>query len=184
MLSMKTLLPALVFAALFAAVATQTYVLLFDGKQLVLHGLCFLAAFLTGLATVRFGRSAPVGAGSAPVGAGSAPAGAGSAPASAGSGAAPVVEEQRRPPRARRRGSRSRQSADPAAERETGTVKWFDANKGYGFVVRANGEEIFVHHRAIRPGDGRKLTDGQAVRFVAVERSRGWQAEDVEALQQ
>ena len=174
MLSMKTLLPALVFAALFAAVATQTYVLLFDGKQLVLHGLCFVAAFLTGLATVRFARSAPVGAGSAPVGADSASVGA-------DSGAAPIVEEQRRPPRARRSRSKSRQPAGSAAERETGTVKWFDANKGYGFVVRASGEEIFVHHRAIRHGGG-KLTDGQAVRFVAVERSRGWQAEDVEAL--
>lgn len=168
MLSMKTLLPALVFAALFAAVATQTYVLLFDGKQLVLHGLCFVAAFLTGLATVRFARSAPVGAGSASAGADSA--------------AAPIVEEQRRPSRARRSRSKSRQPAGSAAERETGTVKWFDANKGYGFVVRASGEEIFVHHRAIRHGDGGKLTDGQAVRFVAVERSRGWQAEDVEAL--
>lgn len=182
MLSMKTLLPALVFAALFAAVATQTYVLLFDGKQLVLHGLCFVAAFLTGLATVRFARSAPVGAGSALTSADSAPVGAGSASAGADSAAAPIVEEQRRPSRARRSRSKSRQPAGSAAERETGTVKWFDANKGYGFVVRASGEEIFVHHRAIRHGDGGKLTDGQAVRFVAVERSRGWQAEDVEAL--
>lgn len=171
MLSMKSLLPALVFAALFAAVATQTYVLLFDGKQLVLHGLCFLAAFLTGVATVRFARSAD-----------SAPAGASSAPVGADSETPPVVEEQRRPPRPRRPRSKSRQPAGSAAERETGTVKWFDANKGYGFVVRASGEEIFVHHRAVRHGDGGKLTDGQAVRFVAVERSRGWQAEDVEAL--
>lgn len=163
-LSMKVLLSALVFAALFAAVATQAYVLLFDGKQLVLHGLCFLAAFLTGLATVRFGRAAPADA--------------------AGNEAAPIVEEQRRSPRARRSGSKSRQPAGSEAERETGTVKWFDANKGYGFVVRASGEEIFVHHRAIRPGAGRKLTDGQAVRFVAVARSRGLQAEDVEALPQ
>lgn len=160
---MKVLLSALIFAALFAAVATQTYVLLFDGDQLVLHGLCFLAALLSGLATVRFCRAVP---------------------ASVRDEVAPADQAQRRPAGPRRRGSEVRERADPAAERETGTVKWFDANKGYGFVVRESGEEIFVHHRAIRHGDGRKLTDGQAVRFVAVKRSRGLQAEDVEALAQ
>lgn len=66
-------------------------------------------------------------------------------------------------------------------EREEGTVKWFDANKGYGFVVRSDGSEIFVHFRSIRQrGDERPvLTDGQSISFVAAKRRRGWQAEDV-----
>ena len=67
------------------------------------------------------------------------------------------------------------------AKRESGTVKWFDRNKGFGFIVRENGDEIFVHHRSIRRAGNERagLDDGQAVSFVAVERQRGWQAEDV-----
>ena len=88
-----------------------------------------------------------------------------------------------------RRGQRRRQAAVPAPsnrERETGSVKWFDLSKGYGFVIRANGDEIFVHHRSIRGTRGKraKLNDGQAVSFVAVEGPRGWQAEDVEPTDQ
>jgi len=68
--------------------------------------------------------------------------------------------------------------------RETGTVKWFNRNKGFGFLVRENGEEIFVHFRAIR-GAGesdtnrKTLKDGQEVTFVVVERDKGPQADDV-----
>ena len=66
--------------------------------------------------------------------------------------------------------------------REQGTVKWFNANKGFGFIVRDNGEEIFVHFRSIR-GDGRRsLRDGQQVRFSFAETDKGPQAEDVEGL--
>lgn len=66
-------------------------------------------------------------------------------------------------------------------DREEGTVKWFDASKGYGFVVRSDGSEIFVHFRSIRQrGEERPvLTDGQSISFVAAKRRRGWQAEDV-----
>jgi CspA family cold shock protein len=63
--------------------------------------------------------------------------------------------------------------------RERGTVKWFNSSKGFGFIVRDNGEEIFVHFRSIR-GEGRRgLRDGQSVSFVVAESNKGPQAEDV-----
>jgi CspA family cold shock protein len=68
------------------------------------------------------------------------------------------------------------------ADRELGEVKWFNVTKGFGFIVRDNGEEIFVHFRSIR-GDGRRsLKDGQKVRFVVTDSDKGPQAEDVEGL--
>ena len=67
-------------------------------------------------------------------------------------------------------------------EREDGTGKWFNVTKGFGFIVRENGEEIFVHFRSIQ-GEGRRgLRDGQAVRFVVAQTDKGPQAEDVEPL--
>lgn len=64
-------------------------------------------------------------------------------------------------------------------DRETGSVKWFNANKGFGFITRDNGEDIFVHFRSIR-GDGhRVLRDGQRVEFEVTEGDKGLQAEDV-----
>lgn len=69
-----------------------------------------------------------------------------------------------------------------AGDLEEGTVKWFNVTKGYGFIIRGNGEEIFVHHRSIQ-GDGRgRLEDGSAVRFRVASTDKGPQAEDVEAL--
>jgi CspA family cold shock protein len=67
----------------------------------------------------------------------------------------------------------------PDGVRERGTVKWFNSSKGFGFIVRENGEEIFVHFRSIR-GEGRRgLRDGQSVSFVVADSSKGPQAEDV-----
>lgn len=67
------------------------------------------------------------------------------------------------------------------SNRETGTVKWFDNAKGYGFIQRPQGEDVFVHYRAIR-GDGyRTLQEGQAVQFNVVKGQKGLQAEDVAA---
>ena len=66
------------------------------------------------------------------------------------------------------------------AERENGTVKWFNNAKGFGFIVREQGDDVFVHYSAIR-GDGyRSLDEGQRVSFSPVEGQKGIQAEDVE----
>jgi CspA family cold shock protein len=66
------------------------------------------------------------------------------------------------------------------ANRESGTVKWFDNAKGYGFIQRTAGEDdVFVHFRQIR-GDGfRTLQEGQQVQFSIVQGQKGLQAEDV-----
>ncbi len=91
----------------------------------------------------------------------------------------------------------------PAADgREEGEVKWFNVSKGFGFIRRENGDEVFVHFRSIRdpaganeeesksqPGNGRRggrerraLRDGQRVSFVVVDSDKGPQAEEVEAV--
>ena len=65
------------------------------------------------------------------------------------------------------------------SQREEGTVKWFNDAKGFGFIQRQAGEDVFVHFRAIR-GDGhRSLRDGQEVEFSVVKGQKGFQAEDV-----
>ena len=69
------------------------------------------------------------------------------------------------------------------ADREIGTVKWFDNSKGYGFIERAAGEDVFVHFRAVQ-GDGyRTLTEGQRVEFSVAPGQKGLQAEDVTAVE-
>jgi len=62
---------------------------------------------------------------------------------------------------------------------ETGTVKWFDSNKGYGFITRSMGEDIFVHFRSIKGNGYRSLYEGQTVEFLVTEGSKGPQAEDI-----
>ena len=65
---------------------------------------------------------------------------------------------------------------------ETGTVKWFNDAKGYGFISRQNGEDVFVHFSAIQ-GDGyRSLTEGQAVEFDVTKGPKGLQAANVVGL--
>jgi CspA family cold shock protein len=65
---------------------------------------------------------------------------------------------------------------------ETGTVKWFNAEKGFGFIQRETGDDVFVHFSAIQ-GDGYKsLDEGQRVEFNVVKGQRGPQAENVVKL--
>ncbi|MGI9316147.1 MAG: cold-shock protein [bacterium] len=64
----------------------------------------------------------------------------------------------------------------------TGTVKWFNDSKGFGFIEREGGADVFVHYRAIN-GQGRKtLRDGQQVTFEVTESPKGPQAENVTGL--
>ena len=85
------------------------------------------------------------------------------------------------PARERKRRPRPRARQEVKGEREGGVVKWFDPTKGFGFIIRDAGGDVFVHRRSIRSdGTGdRELREGARVTFVAVERSRGWRAEEV-----
>ena len=65
------------------------------------------------------------------------------------------------------------------SDRETGTVKWFNVTKGFGFITRDAGDDVFVHYRAIRGEGHRILSEGQRVEFVVVDKDKGLQAEDV-----
>jgi len=68
-------------------------------------------------------------------------------------------------------------------EREQGVVKWFNDSKGFGFIEREQGEDVFVHFRGIR-GDGHKtLRDGQKVEFSVVEGEKGPNAQDVVVIE-
>ena len=61
----------------------------------------------------------------------------------------------------------------------TGEVKWFDAKKGYGFIEREDGDDVFVHFSAIQEDGFKSLEDGEEVEFEIVEGDRGPQAENV-----
>lgn len=68
------------------------------------------------------------------------------------------------------------------ANREIGVVKWFNTNKGFGFISRETGGDIFVHFRSIRGQGHRVLMEGQKVEFGIVMGEKGEQAHDVEIL--
>ncbi len=67
-------------------------------------------------------------------------------------------------------------------DKEQGTVKWFNASKGYGFIQRQSGEDVFVHFSAIQSEGFRSLEEGQAVQFSVTKGPKGLQAEDVSLL--
>lgn len=63
--------------------------------------------------------------------------------------------------------------------RVTGTVKWFNDAKGYGFIAREDGDDVFVHYSAISGAGFRSLNEGQAVEFDVVDGPKGKQAANV-----
>jgi CspA family cold shock protein len=65
---------------------------------------------------------------------------------------------------------------------QQGTVKWFDNAKGYGFIISAQGDDVFVHYRVIQGEGYRSLSEGQQVEFVASQSDKGWQASEVAPL--
>ena len=66
---------------------------------------------------------------------------------------------------------------------EKGTVKWFNNEKGYGFITRENGPDVFVHHTAINMNGFRTLQEGQMVQFEIIEDAKGPKAQNVQAAQ-
>ncbi|ETX10699.1 cold-shock protein [Marinomonas ushuaiensis DSM 15871] len=71
---------------------------------------------------------------------------------------------------------------DEDDDREQGTVKWFNSSKGFGFLTMENGDDVFVHYRAIRGRGRRFLVEGQIVRFYVTEGEKGKQAENVSII--
>ena len=65
------------------------------------------------------------------------------------------------------------------SERITGTVKWFNGAKGYGFIAREGGDDVFVHYSAIQGEGFRNLEEGQSVEFNVEQGAKGLQATDV-----
>lgn len=74
------------------------------------------------------------------------------------------------------------EESDENDDRELGTVKWFNVTKGFGFITRENGDDVFVHFRNIRGRGHRSLSEGQSVRFNVKESDKGLQAEDVSVV--
>jgi len=70
------------------------------------------------------------------------------------------------------------------SDRETGTVKWFNNSKGFGFIEREQGDDVFVHYSSIRDTGGfRALAEDQKVEFSIMESEKGLQASDVAELE-
>ena len=68
------------------------------------------------------------------------------------------------------------------SERVQGTVKWFNAGKGYGFIAREGGDDVFVHYSAVQSDGYRSLSEGQRVEFTVERGPKGLQASNVVTL--
>ena len=68
------------------------------------------------------------------------------------------------------------------SDKITGTVKWFNENKGFGFIERESGEDVFAHFSAIESTGYKTLAEGQRVEFIVTQGQKGPQAEKIVAL--
>ncbi|MBM7060640.1 cold-shock protein [Pseudomonas sp. UL073] len=68
------------------------------------------------------------------------------------------------------------------SDRQTGTVKWFNDEKGFGFITPENGPDLFVHFRSIQSTGFKSLKEGQKVSFIAVKGQKGMQADEVQVI--
>lgn len=68
------------------------------------------------------------------------------------------------------------------SNRQTGTVKWFNDEKGFGFITPESGADLFVHYRSIQSNGFKSLKEGQQVSFVAVKGQKGMQADEVQVI--
>jgi len=68
------------------------------------------------------------------------------------------------------------------SDRQSGTVKWFNDAKGFGFISPEQGEDLFVHFRAIQSDGFKTLKEGQKVSFVVARGQKGLQAEEVQVI--
>lgn len=68
------------------------------------------------------------------------------------------------------------------SDRQTGTVKWFNEEKGFGFIAPQSGPDVFVHFRAISTDGFKTLTEGQTVTYTTTQGQKGPQAEDVQVV--
>ncbi len=69
------------------------------------------------------------------------------------------------------------------AERTTGVVKWFNAEKGFGFIAQEGGDDVFVHYSEIQGGGYRSLEDGAKVEFEITQGKKGLQASGVKVIE-
>ncbi len=68
------------------------------------------------------------------------------------------------------------------SNRQTGTVKWFNDEKGFGFITPQSGPDVFVHFRASKADGFKTLKEGQAVSFLVVQGQKGLQADEVQII--
>ena len=68
------------------------------------------------------------------------------------------------------------------SNRQTGTVKWFNDEKGFGFITPESGADLFVHYRSIQSAGFKSLKEGQQVSFIAVQGQKGMQADEVQVI--